>query len=229
MTTLTQMAQKKKQDARTAFIHAAWADEAPDRLAELARDAEMDLGDADALIARIAEVQGDIKVASEVLRLRRVVSKAQAHASETRARVDAAIEKLESEAEAAAFDADSARQELNAAESAARRVLAMYDEGLLPAPRLPKDVLAMIERREQEGKAAHAQAAMIAATNERNRVRDDVERIERKLWKLPLSRDRREQEALLKEELERAKASLTEAEARLSDAERAHAAARRGL
>jgi len=70
---------------------------------------------------------------------------------------------------------------------------------------------------------------MIAATNDRNRARDDVERIERKHRKLPLSRDSKEQEALVKEELERAKASLTAAEARLSDAEHAHAAARKGL
>lgn len=51
----------------------------------------------------------------------------------------------------------------------------------------------------------------------------------RRIWKLPLSRDRKEQEALVKEELERAKATLTSAEARLADAERAHATARKGL
>lgn len=229
MTTLTQIARKKKQDARAAFIDAAWADEAPDHLAELARDAGMDLADADAIIARVAEAKGDIKAASEVLRLRRVATKAKAHSDATHAQAEAAIEKLDAEAEVAAQEADSARRELNTAESAARRVLVMYDEGFLPASRLPNDVIAMIERREQEDKATKAHAAMIAATNQRNRLRDDVERIERKLRRLPVSRDHKEQEALVKEELERAKADLTAAEARLADAERAHAAARKGL
>lgn len=229
MTTLSQIARKKKQDARAAFIEAAWADEAPDRLAELARDAGMDLADADALIARVAESKGDIKAASEVLRLRRVATKAKAHSDATHAQAEAAIEKLDAEAEAAAQEADSARRELNAAESAARRVLVMYDEGFLPASRLPNDVVAMIERREQEDKATKAHAAMIAATNQRNRLRDDVERIERKLRRLPVSRDHKEQEELVREELERAKADLTAAEARLADAERAHATARKGL
>ncbi len=229
MTTLTEIAQKKMQHARAAFIDAAWTDEAPDRLTELARDAGMDLADADALIARVAEAKGDIEAASEVLRLRRVASKAKAHSDATHAQAEAAIEKLDSEAEAAAQEADSARRELNTAESAARRVLVMYDEGFLPASRLPNDVVAMIERREQEDKATKAHAAMIAATNQRNRLRDDFERIERKLRRLPVSRDHKEQEALVKEELERAKANLTAAEARLSDAERAHATARKGL
>lgn len=229
MTTLSQIAQEKKQNARAAFIDAVWSDEASEHLTELARDAEMDLADADALIARVAESKVDIKAASDVLRLRRVASKAKAHSDATHAQAEAAIEKLESEAEAAAQEADSARRELNTAESAARRVLVMYDEGFLPASRLPNDVVAMIERRDQEDKATKAHAAMIAAINERNRVRDDVERIERKLRRLPVSRDHKEQEALVKEELERAKAILTAAEARLADAERAHATARKGL
>lgn len=229
MTTLSQIAHEKKQHARAAFIDAVWSDEASEHLAELARDAEMDLADADALIARVAEAKGDIKAASDVLRLRRVASKAKAHSDATHAQAEAAMEKLESVAETAAQQADSARRELNTAESAAQRVLAVYDKGLLPASRLPKSVLALIERREQEAKANQAHAAMIAATNERNRARDDVERIERKHRKLPLSRDSKEQEALLKGELERAKASLTAAETRLADAERAHAAVRKGL
>ena len=229
MTTLTQIARKKKQDARAAFIDAAWADEAPDHLAELARDAGMDLADADAIIARVAEAKGDIKAASEVLRLRRVATKAKAHSDATHAQAEAAIEKLDAEAEAAAQDADRARRELITAESAAQRVLAMYDEGFLPASHLPNDVVAMIERREQEDKATKAHAAMVAAVNQRNRVRDDVERIERKLRRLPLSRNHQEQEVFVKEELERAKANLATAETRLADAERAHTAARKGL
>lgn len=229
MTTLTQIARNKTEQARAAFIDAAWADEPFDRLAELARDAGMEPGEADKIIARIAEARTDMKSAAEVVRLRRVATKTKAHADATRSQAEAAIEKLEAEVEAAAQGADAAQRELNTSESAGQRVLAVYDEGLLPASRLPKAVLALIERREQEAKANQAHAAMIAATNERNRARDDVERIERKHRKLPLSRDSKEQEALLKEELERAKASLNAAEARLSDAERAHATARKGL
>lgn len=229
MTTLTQIARNKTEQARTAFIDAAWADEPFDHLAELARDAGMEPGEADKIIARIAETRADMKSAGDVVRLRRAATKTKAHAGAIRSQAEAAIEKLEAEVEAAAQGADTAQRELNTSEAAGQRVLAVYDEGLLPPSRLPKSVLALIERREQEAKANQAHAAMIAATNERNRARDDVERIERKHRKLPLSRDSKEQEALLKEELERAKASLTAAEARLSDAERAHTTARKGL
>lgn len=229
MTTLTQIVQKKKQQARVAFIDAVWADEPFDRLAELARDAGMEPGAADEIIARIADARADMRTAGDVVRLRRAAAKTKAHADATRAQAEAAIEKLEAETNAAALDADAAQRELNTAESAARRVLAVYDEGLLPASHLPKEVLALIERREQEGKVTKAHAAMIAAINERNRVRDDVERIERELRRLPASRDRREQGALMKEELERSKASLAAAETRLSDAEQAHAEARERL
>lgn len=229
MTTLTQITQNKKVQARAAFIDAAWADEPFDRLAELARDAGMEPGEADKVIARIAEARADMKSAGDLVRLRRAATKTKAHADATRSQADAAIEKLEAEVETAAQGADASQRELITAEAAGQRVLAVYDEGLLPASRLPKSVLALIERREQEAKANQAHAAMIAATNERNRARDDVERLERKHRKLPLSHDSKEQEALLKEELERAKASLNTAEARLADAERAHAAARKGL
>lgn len=229
MTSLAQIAQNKKQQARAAFIDGAWADEPFDRLAELARDAGMEPGQADKIIARIAAARAGMKPAGEVVRLRRAATKAKAHADATRSQAEAVIEKLEAEVEAAAQGADAAQRELNTSESAGQRVLAVYDEGLLPASRLPKSVLALIERREQEAKANQAHAAMIAATNERNRARDDVERIERKQRKLPLSRDSKAQETLVKEELERAKAGLATAETRLSDAERAHAAARKGL
>jgi hypothetical protein len=229
MTTLTQIAQTKIQNARAAFIDAVWANEGPDRLAELASDAGMELAAADAFIARVAEARRDIKTASEVLRLRRVASKAKAHSDAIRARADAAIEKLESEADLAAQDATSAMREVSSAESAAWRVIALHDDGMLPASQLPRDLLALIERREQEATATRSHATMVAAITERNRVRDDVERLERHLWKLPLSVDRRERETLLKEELDRAKANLAAAESRLSDAERAHAAARKGL
>jgi hypothetical protein len=87
----------------------------------------------------------------------------------------------------------------------------------------------MLERREQEGMANQAHAAVIAATNKRNSLREDVQRLERDLQYLPISRDRKEQEARLNGAIERAKAALAAAEARLTDAERAHAKPRQGL
>jgi len=153
MTTLAQIARNKTEQARAAFIDAARADEPFDRLAELARDASMRPGEADKIIARIAEARADMKTAGDVVRLRRTATKTKAHADATRSQVEAAIEKLEAEVEAAAQGADIAQRELNTAESAGQRVLAVYDEGLLPASRLPKSVLALIERREQEAKA----------------------------------------------------------------------------
>lgn len=229
MTTLTKIAQNKKQQARAAFIDAAWAEEAPDRLAALASEAGMEPAAADAMIARIAEARADMHSAGDVVRLRRTATKTKAHADATRAQAEAQIAKLESAADAASFEAENAQRELNAAESAARRVLAVHDEGLLPASRVPKEVLALMERREHERKASEAEGAKCAAFNQRNRIRDDVERLERDLRNLPISRDRQEQEARLTGELDRAKAALAAAETRLTDAERAHARARKGL
>jgi len=229
MMSLTQIAQNKKQQARAAFIDAAWSEEPPERLAELASDAGMEPAAADAIIARIADARTDFDAADSVVRLRRAASKARAHSDAVRAQAQAAIDKLEEEAEAAAREADGVQRELGDAESAARRVLAIYEEGLLPASRLPKDVVAMIERRAQEGTANQAHAAVIAATNKRNSLREDVQRLERELQYLPISRDRKEQEARLNGEIERAKAALAAAETRLTDAERALAKARKGL
>lgn len=229
MTTLAKIAQNKKQHARAAFIDAAWAEEAPDRLAALASDAGMEPAAADAMIARIAEARADMQSAGDVVRLRRAATKTKAHADATRSQAEAQIAKLESAADAASFDAENAQRELNAAESAARRVLAVYDEGLLPASRVPKEVLALMERREHERKASEAEATKCAAFNQRNRLRDEVERLERDLRTLPISRDRKEQEARLNGEIDRAKAALAAAETRLTDAERAHAKARKGL
>jgi hypothetical protein len=229
MMSLAQIAQNKKQQARTAFINAAWSEEPPERLAELANDAGMEPAAADAIIARIADVRNDMAAADSVMRLRRAVSKAKAHCDTVRTQTQAAIDRLDAEAEAAAHEADSAQREAGDAEAAARRVLAIYQEGLIPASRMPKDVLAMLERGELEAKANQAHAAMIAATNKRNSLREEVQRLERELQYLPISRDRKEQEARLNAEIERAKAALAAAEARLSDAERAHAKARQGL
>lgn len=229
MTTLAKIAQNKKQQARAAFIDAAWAEEAPDRLAALASDAGMEPAAADAMIARITEARADMQSAGDVVRLRRSATKTKAHADATRSQAEAQIAKLESAADAASFDAENAQRELNAAESAARRVLAVYDEGLLPASRVPKEVLALMERREHERKASEAEATKCAAFNERNRLRDEVERLERDLRNLPISRDRKEQEARLNGEIDRAKAALSTAETRLTDAERAYAKARKGL
>lgn len=229
MTTITQIAHQRKQQARAAFIDAAWAGADSDRLAELASDAGMDPGAADEIIARIVEARSDIDVANLVTQRRRAASKAQSQSETIRARVNAAVEKLEAEADAAAFESEDMKRALYESESAARRVLAVYDEGLLPAARLPKEVQALVERREQEGRASRAQAAMIAATNERDRLRKEVQRLDGQMQDLPLSVDRRHQEARLQRELEHARANLEAAEARCDEAEKALAKARKGL
>jgi hypothetical protein len=225
MTSITQIAQNKKHRARASFIEAAWADESPDRLAELAAEAGMDPAAADEIVARIAEARADMKAAEGVASLRRAAAKAKALAEAARARASAEVAKIEAES----FAAEDAQRALNAADSAARRVLAVYDEGLLPTARLPKEVLGLRERRELEQKAHQAEAIKCEAFNHRNRVRDEVQRLERDLRMLPISRDRQEQEARLKAEIERAKAALAAAETRLTEAERAHAKARQGL
>jgi hypothetical protein len=229
MMSLAQIAQNKKQQARTAFINAAWSEEPPERLAELANEAGMELAAADTILARIADIRTDMDVADSVMRLRRAASQAKAHSDAVGAKAQAAIDKLEAEAETVAREADAARRELGDAESAALRVLSVYEEGLIPVVRLPKEVSAMLERRALEGKVNQAHAVVIAATNKRNSLREDVQRREREMQYLPISRDRKEQEARLNGEIERAKAALTAAEACLSDAERAHTKARQSL
>lgn len=226
MTSLAQIAQNKKQQARDAFIEAVWAEAPLEHLADLARDAGLEPSAADAIIARIVEARGDLKPTGEIPRLRRTAAKAKADAEATRARVDAAVEKLEAEADAASSEANVLRRELHAAEAAAQRLLVVHDDGLLPPTRLPKEVHALVERREQERAAIEAHAALIAATNERNRLRGIVERLQLEQKTLLASR---EHSRAMQTATERAKADLTAAEARLSDAERAHTAARKGL
>lgn len=226
MTSLAQIALNKKQQARAAFIDAAWADEPLERLADLARDADLEPAAADKIIARIAEARADFKPTGEISRLRRSAAKAKADAEATRARVDAAIEKLEAEADAAWSEANVLRRERHAAEAAAQRLLAVHDEGLLPAPRLPKEVQALIERREQERVANEAHAALIAATNERNRLRGVVELLQHEQKTLLASR---EQSRAMQSATERARADLASAEARCEQAEQALANARKKL
>ncbi|HRQ74692.1 MAG TPA: hypothetical protein PK098_02115 [Phycisphaerales bacterium] len=163
MTTLTQHAQRKRLHARAAFIEAAWANESADRLAELADAAGLDLAAADGIIARIAEMRADMETVTHMGQRQRVASKATTHLNTTRARTTAAIEKLEAELDAAVFEASDATKALHEAESAAQRVLQVHDDGLLPAARLPKEVVAMIERRERERAAAKAHSAWVAA------------------------------------------------------------------
>lgn len=229
MTSLAQIAQNKKQQARAAFIDAAWAEEPLERMGDLARDAGIEPAAADAIIARIVEARGDFKPTGEIPRLRRAAAKAKADAEAIRARVDAAVEKLEAEADAAASEANVLRRELNAAESAAQRLLVVHDEGLLPASRLPKEVLALVQRREQERIATEAHAALVTAMNERSRLRGIVERLQSEQECLPASREQPRQAAMLETAVARAKASLESAEARCDEAERALAKARRGL
>lgn len=229
MTSLAQIAQNKKQQARAAFIEAAWAEAPLEHLADLARDAGMEPAAADAIIARITEARGDMMPTGEIPRLRRAAAKAKADAEATRARVDAAVEKLEAEADAASSQATAAWREMIAADSAAQRLLALHDQGLLPAARLPKEVMALVERRDKERIATEAHAALIAATSERNRLRGIVERLESELLNLPASREQPRQTLMLRTAVERAKADLAAAEDRIADAERAHATARKGL
>lgn len=227
MTTLTQHAQQKRLHARAAFIEAAWANESADRLAELAHAAGLDLAAADAIIARIAEARADIEVAAHIARHRREASKAEAHYAATRARADAAIEKLESDAAVAAFEFEVTTKALHAAESAAQRVLAVHDKGLLPAARLPKEVVALIERRERERAAAKAHSAWVAANDERNRLRHRVAALEAELRDVPISIDQRQQEARIEAQLTNTRAALVKAEAAVADAERTLAKAKK--
>jgi hypothetical protein len=57
-------------------------------------------------------------------------------------------------------------------------------------------------------KAAEAQAVVIAAINTHAGLREDVQRLDRQTQPLPNSRDRKEQEARLQREIERAKAAM---------------------
>lgn len=227
MTTLTQHAQQKRLHARAAFIEAAWTNESADRLAELADAAGLDLAAADAIIARVAETRADLEVAAPIALHRREAAKAEAHYAATRARVDAAIKKLETEADTAAFDVETTRKALREAESAAQRVLAVHDAGLLPAARLPKEVVALIERRKRERAAAEAHSVWVAANDERNRLRHHVAALEAELRDLPISIDQRQQEARIEAQLARAREVLAKAETTVADAERAFAKAKR--
>jgi hypothetical protein len=222
MTTMTVLAQQQKEKARAAFLEAVWANAPVDQLAELARAAHLEPAEADLLVARIADVRADIQVAEPIVKLRRAAAKAKAHYESARVRTAAAIEKLEAEADAAAFESIASQKSVTEADSAARRVLAAFDDGLLPSARVPQEVLALIERREHEQRITTAHSRMIAAWNERTRARGSVAGLEARLRNLPISNDQQQQAARLRAELDHERAALAAAERDVAEAERAH-------
>jgi hypothetical protein len=64
---------------------------------------------------------------------------------------------------AAGIEADAALKAQYAAENSARQLLVLYDDGLLPAERVPEEVHRLIARREAEERSRRADRARAAA------------------------------------------------------------------
>jgi hypothetical protein len=117
----------------------------------------------------------------------------------------------------------------NAAADSARQLLALHDEGVLPAAEVPDEVHDQIVRRDAEEHFHQVDTARVDASNERNRWRSTVRAIEERLATMPVTLTSRDDEAALRERLKNAQRQLDEAEKALKKAEAVSEAARKAV
>lgn len=229
---LTELAALETQNRKAAhrdFVAAVWEGALPSQLLPLARAAGLAGDEADALIERICQAKEQIDHVNRLGRLRKDAAAAQANLDKVQARANAEIAKLESQMRDAAYEAEAAQKATNEADGSSRQLLAMYDEGLLPATEAPRDVLNLVERRDAEAQVIKLDQARVAAFDERNRRRAIVHNIQERLANLPITRTSPTDESMLEDRLKEAKRQLADAESRLKKAEAVAEAARRAI
>jgi hypothetical protein len=223
---LSQLETQNRSEARSEFVTAVWEGAEPSRLLSLAIAASLGGEEADNLIARVRQGQEYAQHASRLPRLRKEAATASSHFERLQTRANAESARLEDQVRGAGYEAEDAKKAVNAAVDSARQLLAMYDEGLVPATEVPGEVLRLIERREAEEDLRQASVAGNAAFNERNHIRAIVRSIEERLATMPLSPTSALDESVLQGRLKEAKRLLADAESRLKKAEAVVDAAR---
>ena len=226
---LTELEMQKRTSARNAFLVAVWQGEEPARLLPLANEAGWTSQEADRLVQRVRQAKEDIVHTNRLPALRKDAAGKLARFEKVQSRAAAEIERLEDEVETAAAEAGASQKAVYAAEASARQLLILHDEGLLPEDQTPNEVRRLIERRAAEERSREADRARMAAREERNRYRQEVQTLERRLTDEPLAVMGSQSERALKARLKDAKHELDEAEERLAQAETSAETARNAI
>jgi hypothetical protein len=226
---LSELEAENRMAARNEFVLAAWQGREPSELLSLANAAGLTGAEADRLVERIGKGKEQVEHANRLPRLRKESAAVDARFEKIQSHAAAEIERLEGERESAAAEADAACKAVYAAENSARELLLMHDEGLLPTEHTPKEIRALLVRRDATERARRADSARVAALRERNRRRAVVADTEAMLEKARASIVIERNEPRLEERVKKAKQSLREAEDQLKVAEAAAEAAREAI
>lgn len=223
-TSLTQAQEKKRAAAFKKFIDRAWTEgvDADDLLA-LAETAGINAAAADRIIREIGAAQADVALAKTLKGVKPKATSTRKTFEETKAKNTPEIERLEGEIEDAGIAADAAQQAVHAVENAARRVLALYDKGLVPGRHVPTAVLDARDRRAREAKIAELDGKRGAAKKHVAECEAEIRQAERKVDQCHDLRDTGPHKAKLaaaKKKLEAARAALSAAEAALEKAKK---------
>jgi hypothetical protein len=226
---LAELETQNRKAAREEFVAAIWAGQKSSRLLSLASAAGLTGDEADNLIARINQAKEQLVHVNQLPHLRKDAASANSRFTKVQARANAEIDRLERETNEAAYETEIAEKALHAGEDSSRQLLAMYDEGLLPAAEVPSEVLRLIHRHEAEEKFRQMDSARVTASDERNRSRAIVRNIEDRLAHLPITLTSRQDESTLQNRLKDAKRQLADAEASLKKAQTKADVARRAI
>ena len=182
---LTEIESTNRKAARVRFINRLWAGKGPDELFPAAVEAGMTMGAADELIARVAQAKQQIELVNRLPRLRKEAGSAQDRQATAQLKLEAETSRLESIAMEASYHASDCRREVIAAEDSAQKLLALYDEGLMPKFAAPDEVTFLAARRLAEAAVYQAHQVRIAAEQERDLCRAAVRRLEDVKQKMP--------------------------------------------
>jgi len=226
---LAELEMHNRQVARQDLLAAVWEGAESSRLLPLAEAAGLSGREADEMIGRVEQAKEWLAEVDRLPGLRRDAAGASGRLDKVRARAAAKIARLEDQVRSAAFEAETAIKAVHAAEDLSRRLLTMYDEGLLAHADTPQEVLRLIARRNAEETFQRFEKVRVAAFDERNRCRTVVCNIQKQLAELPVTISSQRDEAMLRERLKDAKDRLAENESSLKNAQAAAEAARKAI
>lgn len=213
------------REAKARFIAGLWAGEGSEKLLSLMAEAKLTVAVADELLEKVDQARGQIEQVNRLPRLRKEANVAQDRLNKAQSRLEAEMARLEGQVQDASIAASTARQAVYAADESARQLLALHDQGLVPASRLPHELSHLMERRQAEEVAQKAGEVRSVALREVDRCKLVVGRLEARRANLPLSITGQRDESRLERALKAARAELAHVEDRLKSAQAAADAA----
>ncbi len=227
---LAEIEKHERKEGLQKFMVAVWKGENAVKLLDLANAAGMTSAFADDLVERIDQAKGYVPMAQRLPQLRREAAAAQEKMKKTESFATAEISRLEEQMEDAVIAASFARKAVCDADEAAKKLLELYDLGVL-VPDLPKEVNRLMARRTAESTLHTAENMLNMARDERNRCQRTVDDIQNSLRNMPIQPplDHQQTEKRLKVWLKDAQATLAKAESKFKKAQNEAAAARRAV